>query len=383
MQKNIVILILPFISVQIALANSYYASPEKIPNNSYSIEKFQEIKDMPPVLSQDSFGLCYGFSAAAVLNYWNCVAIKKTNKDFKCSDMPESQRFSPVAISRYNGEAIDEGMDDSEFEELWQSGSPKKVFDAVAGRMGRAPSESCASLDQFLSKATAGGTANGYSETQAQIWLALYESYKNVRKKAKCPTCSSDAYAAGEAEKVAGTFNVDSDKDNAKVLQSFGKDSFAKALNELMYPKKCSDPSQSVELKLPMTVKSFPPKNLAKNDGFQIMMDQVVKNLDKNIPTVVMFCSAKNPSKQCDRQFKSVSGSVYPYNENHGAVITGYKKFCPTGNSKEKCYYSVKLQNSYGKQWQKENNDGWIDARSVIDNSFYEQNKLVWLEEEK
>jgi hypothetical protein len=50
--------------------------------------------------------------------------------------------------------------------------------------------------------------------------------------------------------------------------------------------------------------------------------------------------------------------------EPHSVAVTGYRKVCKSDGS---CRDLFKIQNSWGADWQKRNNDGWLDAESFLD----------------
>jgi len=55
----------------------------------------------------------------------------------------------------------------------------------------------------------------------------------------------------------------------------------------------------------------------------------------------------------------------------HSFVISGYKELCPDNKkecSPEERRYLVKVHNSWGEDWQKDHNDGWVDAMPIIEN---------------
>jgi hypothetical protein len=334
----------------------------------------QGIEDMPPTLSQDSFGLCYGFSAATLLNYWNCMAVKKSDPTYKCSSMSEKERFSPIGISRYSGESENGGRRDKYYDELLPEGSPITVLKTVTEKTKKAASEECASLDVFLAK-------KKDKKEQEEVWKELEASYADIRKRsANCPTCLSDTYATAKEEKVRKDFNVPADDDGNRVLQSFSKETYGKALNQLMYPLKCGEEEQSVKLKTPMSVVNFPEKKLDEKKGFEVTMDKIMEKLDQKIPMILSFCAGAPPTEKCSEKVRGVDGSSIEKGMGHGLVITKYRKYCK-GSDTKNCYFTVKVQNSYGKSWQENNNDGWVDARSILDASFYDAKSLTWLEE--
>jgi hypothetical protein len=51
---------------------------------------------------------------------------------------------------------------------------------------------------------------------------------------------------------------------------------------------------------------------------------------------------------------------------SHSVAVTGYRKQCtPKGDCRE----VLRIQNSWGEEWQKQYNDGWVDAKTLLDNN--------------
>ena len=72
----------------------------------------------------------------------------------------------------------------------------------------------------------------------------------------------------------------------------------------------------------------------------------------------------------------------------HSVVISGYKKVC-TKDSKPVCKDVFKIHNSWGAEWQRMNNDGWVDADAFTQNTSkdnkgdkyrYPSASVIWLE---
>lgn len=47
----------------------------------------------------------------------------------------------------------------------------------------------------------------------------------------------------------------------------------------------------------------------------------------------------------------------------HSVAVAGYRKVCKKDGS---CRDLLKVHNSWGEDWQRKNNDGWVDAESLL-----------------
>jgi C1A family cysteine protease len=87
---------------------------------------------------------------------------------------------------------------------------------------------------------------------------------------------------------------------------------------------------------------------------------------------------------------KNIDGTITRSDSStiHSIVICGYKKVINPENGK--VLEVFKVQNSYGTDWQLQNNNGWIDAEKLLENTpafwserikkiIYYSDVLVWL----
>ncbi|MGG1928988.1 hypothetical protein ABFY58_23680 [Enterobacter soli] len=62
-------------------------------------------------------------------------------------------------------------------------------------------------------------------------------------------------------------------------------------------------------------------------------------------------------------------------NNAHAVVISGFKTLCDKNNH---CLDVLKVVNSWGDAWQRENNDGWLEAKPLLDSTRYQTATLTW-----
>ena len=94
-------------------------------------------------------------------------------------------------------------------------------------------------------------------------------------------------------------------------------------------------------------------------DGF---LKKLLGLLEANIPVAVGAClDEKPPTDHC----KSA----------HGVVVAGYRKIC-TGSA---CQDYIRIHNSWGKEWQSRNSNGWIDARNFYEYMQKSINSMTWI----
>jgi hypothetical protein len=59
-------------------------------------------------------------------------------------------------------------------------------------------------------------------------------------------------------------------------------------------------------------------------------------------------------------------------------VITGYKSLCKKEKPSD-CRDVLKIQNSWGDDWQKRNDDGWLDAQTLLGDKPIKEGAISWL----
>ena len=99
---------------------------------------------------------------------------------------------------------------------------------------------------------------------------------------------------------------------------------------------------------------------------------EIIIGLRKNKPILFpSLCLSTDRNNKCE--------------EGHSIVISGYKKFTDGRNNKD----VFKVHNSWGESWQKANNDGWVDADIIVNNSirlvsqsdtFVPSARVIWLD---
>ncbi|WP_413557659.1 hypothetical protein [Bdellovibrio sp. HCB209] len=324
-------------------------------------EKSQiEITNLPPLQSQDTLGICYGVAASVILTAENC---RSMNTD--CKTITSDKVFSPLGLSPIGRPAEDKAPAKKSKNENPDpyGGSIYNTLDQLVLSGEFAPSEQCLSLEKILSRV--GGSAEA-SEVQLGIWKklkALYEKSKEVPK--DCESCLNSFYSTAQKEIQEG---LDVDVSNESMLKAFGKKTYAEFFDRILISPECRKLSKSVAVEYP-SKKDFKFYPLLGKTGTYNEAINTIKNVlnDGRPLGLGNICLDEKPSsKKCENQ--------------HGVVVAGYRKTC---DSKGKCVDSVKVLNSWGKSWQDQNADGWVDAKTLLDRTFYKEATLTWIADKK
>ncbi|HEX7674568.1 MAG TPA: hypothetical protein VF412_10365 [Bdellovibrio sp.] len=337
------------------------------PIGSKDIPKGEEqlVNNLPPVMSQDTLGICFGFAASTILTAENCRA-----KGTDCSSLPPSQIFSPIGLVRF-AEGSETTNSSAQHVGSNIGGSTSLVLQKVAYSAGRAPSEQCLSLDKILDKV---GGAKDANHMQEALWDRLKSYYDQYHEKAKsCPTCASEMWAAGK-EKNDITENFDINKTNDEIVRAFAQDSYREFLGQLFLPVECNKLSAMVNFdgKNKVNVEVYPDSSKPISDEdkkktkYQVAIDKIHEVLKQKRPLALNnICLDQKVSNNC--------GNV------HSLVIAGYRNVC----NPSRCYDAVKVVNSWGQSWQDQNSQGWVDAKELLDRTQYQDASLVWLSDRK
>lgn len=335
-----------------------------------------EIVDMPRVRSQDSLGLCYSFTAATLIDRQTCV-----DKGISCSTMPDELRVSPLDMARY-GKVPPNGMareDRENYSGIEESGKLDLTLKNALRAGGAIASEACAPFYQIVAN---NPDPVRREEIEKNFWKRLKHLYEQSKLRPGCTECEIETATA--IEEFRKDFALKSS--NEEILRAFAQDSFAKFLDKALIAEDCGFMGLA-EINPKYNVQVFPSSDLPANTAdkfeksYKDMVNQIKTVLkDKKVPLGLNFCAQQGAltvksMKECSPSQDETS-SVTGF--GHSVVISGYRRVCKNGD--KDCYDALKVENSWGQQWQDENNDGWVDARELIKRSFFAKASLTWLE---
>ncbi|MEK2643744.1 hypothetical protein [Bdellovibrio sp. BCCA] len=327
-----------------------------------------QVTNMPKVRSQDSIGICYSFVASTLIDEANCVA----NKVQDCSSVPNTNKASPLDMARYSQD-LPEDTDSSDrfnYEGLNEGGSAAFAIYNAGFRAQAIVRESCAPFDQVVSKITDPAKAQKSELEMWQKFKNMYEAYK--RKQKECAQCALE-YATTTANDIKKDFNLKAS--NQEILKAFAEDSYSKFLDKILIPDDCWDFKNQISLKGNWKMNAYPDKNQTSN--YQQTISKIKEVLGRKRPISIGFCTQTPLEVKSTDACGKIMKNGEPSGEGHAVVIKGYRRVC---NSKNQCYDALQIQNSWGESWQSSNDDGWVDAKELLDRTFYESGSLAWLD---
>lgn len=328
-----------------------------------------QITNMPRVRTQDSIGLCGAMVAATIIDEANCVYKKVEN----CAAVPDKDKTSPLDMSRYfQGPA--NGKDDTDpfnYEGLLMGGSPALAIYQSGIRARTTIRESCAPFDQVVAGVKDPQQAR---DLELAMWKKFENSFNNIkREEKKCAQCAIEM-ATATAKDIKENYKIKAS--NEEILRAFAEGTYEKFLDKLLVPEECWDPKQMIGLRGKWNFNIYPEKDAGKSN-YEKTIAKIKEVLGKKRPLSFSYCAQEPLKAKTIDACQGPSSNPADLGGGHALVIKGYRRVC---NSKNQCYDAVQVHNSWGESWQNSNDDGWVDARALLDRSFYEPGRLTWLE---
>ncbi|CAF2145263.1 unnamed protein product [Rotaria magnacalcarata] len=314
-----------------------------------------EIADMPAYKTQDELGDCRAFSLATLLQHYTCQKWKSDIPD--CKNPPSDSAISYFGLMAYTNRAIYKGGNLQELkskgfteEELEESGISKTfqpnqdearsmyvIINELSKSGNRLIMENCKPFENLATSFSTSGAVGLAKRDELLNYLkSIFERLKN-KSELNIKDCSQE---------VA--------KLNSYVDLKFNQITLKKALIEssldhflyVLFFSECkmeNFPSGFRALCYPL-------------DDMDIRVDDVkniiIKGLKLSKPVMLpSLCLSEDKNDECKMR--------------HALVISGYKKVKKSTLTIE----VFKVHNSWGIEWQKKHNDGWMDADAICHNT--------------
>lgn len=339
-----------------------------IPPKTYNQERnIVELSNVPSLPGQGARGICYAFSSALILTTENCRFLHED-----CKAYSNDKIFSPFGL------ITKEGEDKKTVNSPEEGGSVYNTVSDVVYNSMSGPSLECTSKKRVMP-----GCTDDYATVrELHIWQEIFKIYMKMKKDAQsvdidCTECINVFLKNHEEEikEIKSIFPLLPDME-AKLVRLFGSKTYISFLSKLTVPGDCYKIENVVfaENTDNLDVKYFPIDK--KTDGrvagdikktyLKQSIDIIKKVLADGRVISVSVCLGHWVKNDCDN--------------GHSVVINGYKQLCDVSG---RCIDMVKVINSWGSDWQKQFNNGWVEARSLLESNNFSQGSLVWLEDKK
>lgn len=308
---------------------------KKVSNADFSlVSDVSEVKNLPKVRSQDSLGICYGMSSNVVAQHFYCE-----KKKLDCANLTSKQMISPLSSAAFaKSDDPDEAVRSiGKFRniDVRNSSSSGMALYNLSGEFTLF-ADSCFPFDQVTQK-------YGTDEAAVNEMLRRLEDVFEKNKKMEAGACIDCVQK--EVQKSFGvslTPNI--------VARALRQENF----NQFFYrvtigTNRCEDFVSLSGADRP-GYKYYPTGKETANYEQKV---QYLKNVLKNgRPADLAGVCIKPGASTCEVQ--------------HSVAVTGYRKQC---TAKGQCRELLRIQNSWGEDWQKAFNDGWVDAKTLLDNN--------------
>lgn len=317
------------------------------------VRDLKEIKNMPAVLTQDDLGDCGAASLSTIVQKHACD--KWPNKIPDCNkNLPQQFRISSFGMMVYTNKdpAIDETFQPNKY-------VTRNMYNIIE-KFAKDPIfilDSCKPFSNLINNFSLKGAVGLENRDKFFSYLRkLYESNKAATEAniSDCPECLA------EITKATG---MNSNLFNLK--KALTKDSYDKFMYSLFF-----DGCDFEDLADAIKPYGY-PDDATKATPVDVK-NKIVEGLRKNKPVLFpSLCLSTDKNNVCK--------------DGHSIVISGFKKVC----NGSLCKDVFKVQNSWGESWQKANNEGWVDADILVNNSIRSVSQsekyvpsatVIWLE---
>lgn len=314
------------------------------------------IANMPSYKTQDDIGDCKAFSLATVVQQYTCDKWKSDIPD--CKNPPADSAISYMGMMAYTNQIP--GQENTLQPNQGNGRGMAEIIDDLSKSGNRLILDSCKPFDTLVNNFSLNGK-NGL-EKRDKFFNYLKKMY-DVRKSkteadiADCPECIA------EINKDSG-LNVNL----VNLKKALSKETYDKFLYSLFFEgcKMENFPSGFRAASFPLDSMNVTPSEVKA---------QIIKGLKQARPVLFpSLCVSQDKGDECK--------------SGHSVVISGYKKVCQSG-SVTNCKDVLKLHNSWGSEWQRMNNDGWVDADALVQNTIksksssgyrIDSGSVIWLD---
>lgn len=299
-----------------------------------SCEKPSDVSDqMGPIKSQDNLGFCYAFAGVSLLEQYSCRMKSKS------CDLKDKGGLSVSDALAQNG-VFHEGsfgscdmrgqfMSSTHFSE---TGDTERLLENVS-KTGLCPSRSAPYISEFFPDGSA-----------SRVWNKIADFFSSQRGNAR--SVGAVCLAATDvvknlSPKISSEGLVDLLSNMVEKIST--ATSASDYLKEVMVSKSCE--ANKVDLP-PYKVRRLKTRDFG-GAASHTEIGQAVINQLQNGGAVELDIDA-------GRAFPDMHQGPGHW---HAVTVVGNKMV------NGKCYF--KLRNSWGEQWQKDHNDGWLDAEQL------------------
>jgi hypothetical protein len=300
-----------------------------------------EVPNMPAYKTQDTMGECRAFSMAAIIQKYICDKRKIPD----CKNPPPKYDLSYFGMMYYTHAEKGKVNTFNPFGDSFDS--MFKILNNYTDNGQLSYLNSCNPFSNMIKIFKTNGIVkaddlkkyNDFVEYLKNLYT-LWQSYKDKNSE---PADSSKVIAY--INDMVGLNLTWTSLKTALMKETFGQYLYSLFFESL-------DPNKCEQISMPTLSDIIAYPNDKTNATPSDIKAKIIEGLKEVPPKPVLtplMCTRWIGPNKCHAD------------GGHSMVISGYKKVCEKNNPSE-CKELFKIHNSWGESWQKENNDGWVDA---------------------
>lgn len=296
----------------------------------------KEVSFLPRYSSQDSIGGCNGFMTWVLAQQFECKS-----KKLDCKNLSSKEEISPYFFGlKPPLKTTDENTKSgsvSNFETIWAENIDAALKDFITA--DKAQRDSCMPADQL---------ANLYGLTSSKEQEGLERSMQSQYQKIVNKTEGDICYEC-LVEDVKKSYGVSITKEKIEEVSEWSSN-----FREFLYYTIMADCPDIYRYNNKDITYNEYPSNKDKKWNKEIAKNKIIELVKNDIPIGIgPICTTDVPlEKKCG---------------NHAVPIVGYREVCTKSQcSKNELKQLVKIQNSWGAEWQEKNDDGWVDLDNLL-----------------
>jgi hypothetical protein len=291
-----------------------------------------EIPNMPAYKTQDDLGDCRAFSLAVLLQFRTCQKWKSEIPD--CKNPPADMAISYFGLLAYTNKTF---LGDYTFRPNNGGFGMNEIIDEISKNGARLILESCKPFENLVKSFSLNSSYGLIKRNEYFNYLkSIYESLNNKDERL-IKDCSLE---------ILKLNNYVDLKFNQKTLKkALTKGDFDHFLYTLFFSE-----CEMESFPSGFSARAYPADNM--NVTTTEIKEQIVTGLKLRKPVIFpSLCVSQDKSNECTM--------------SHSIVISGFKQVKNGLTTKD----LFKIHNSWGLEWQLKNNDGWVDADTICQNT--------------
>lgn len=325
-----------------------------------------EIGNMPAVLDQGVLGTCFGCAAATIAQKFICdEASGNSLAPLPCKNLPPEKRVSLLGMIAWSDTNSDRVEGAVKYEEPgypsnhrnlklyvdrtdFSSGSNALMNSSLSFSL---KPESCYPMSVLIDKY---GSSTSGGKRFEQVYLEVREKWSKARS-----GTANDAQNLRMEIPIKLALSVS----EPLFLEAMGKKTFGEFFYHLAFGE-----CKSFRARPTPKFHQNEVKITAKAELFPLISSVLASKRPLQLNTVCLRPIAEG--RKCESW--------------HTIVISGVRTVCSVGPGSSDCRPELKVHNCWGEKWQRENNDGWVDAAMLIEHvnygqSYFERGEVSWL----